>query len=177
MHECDTLPYMSQVLEATTTVLDTMSVVHETNDLAVAQVAELFPACTQDEETFALAVIETSGNIAAAYRLAFGPDLPMPLANGKAMLARPQVALKVREITDKVQDASLISVGAHLHELAEIRDIAKATGQIKTALAAERARGEAVGIYQKHDAIAKGKGTTGGVNIMINMASKHDVDI
>lgn len=168
---------MSQVLEATTTVLDTMSVVHETNDLAVAQVAELFPACTQDEETFALAVIETSGNIAAAYRMAFGPDLPMPLANGKAMLARPQVALKVREITDKVQDASLISVGAHLHELAEIRDIAKATGQIKTALAAERARGEAVGIYQKHDAIAKGKGSTGGVNIMINMASKHDVDI
>lgn len=135
----------------------------------------LIPACNQDEETFALAVIESNGNIASAYRMAFGDD-PFPLARGKQYLCRPQVALKIKTLTDAIQDASLISVGAHLHELADIRDLAKTTGQLKTALAAERARGEAVGIYQKHDAGNQGKGT-GQVNIQINMASKHDVSI
>jgi hypothetical protein len=142
---------------------------------SIVDVTALVPACTQDEETFALAVIEANGNIASAYRMAFGDDL-YPLARGKQFLCRPQVALKIKELTDAIQDASLISVGAHLHELADIRDLAKGTGQLKTALAAERARGEAVGIYQKHDAQNKGKGT-GSVNIQINMASKHDVNI
>lgn len=134
------------------------------------------PRCTQDEETFALAVVEANGNIAAAYRMAFGADILFPLARGKELLCRPQVALKIKDLTDKIQDASLISIGAHLHELADIRDLAKATGQLKTALAAERARGEAVGIYQAHDAGARGKGD-GSVNIQINMASKYDVSI
>jgi prefoldin subunit 5 len=92
------------------------------------------------------------------------------------MLCRPQVALKIKTLTDAIQDASLISLGAHLNELASIRDLAKFTNQLKTALAAERARGEAVGIYQKHDAQNKGK-LSGAVNIQINMASPHDVSI
>lgn len=155
----DTLAYMSELV-----------IPIEENALAV------IPKCTEDEATFALAVIEANGNIAAAFRMAFGVDVDFPLAHGKEMLCRPQVALKIKELTDSIQDASLISVGAHLHELADIRDLAKSTGQLKTALAAERARGEAVGIYQKHDAQAKGKGT-GSVNIQINMASTHDVTI
>ena len=137
-------------------------------------VLALLPPCTQEEETFALAVIESNGNIASAYRMAFGDD-PYPLARGKQYLCRPQVALKIKILTDAIQDASLISVGAHLHELAEIRDLAKGSGQLKTALAAERARGEAVGIYQKHDAQRGGHG--GSVNIQINTASKYDVSI
>lgn len=172
----DTLVPMSELQDPTVTALDIISVV-EPSPVVVQEDVELtYPPCTQDEETFALAVIEASGNIAAAYRMSFGSDVPMPLARGKEMLSRPQVALKIRDITDAVKDSALISVGAHLHELAEIRDLAKGTGQLKTALAAERARGEAVGIYQKHDAAnaAKNPGTT---NIQINVASKHDVNI
>lgn len=143
----------------------------EENALAV------IPKCTEDEATFALAVVESNGNIAAAFRMAFGPDASQfPLARGKEFLCRPQVALKIKELTDTIQDASLISIGAHLHELADIRDLAKATGQLKTALAAERHRGEAVGIYQRHDPAAKGR-SSGAVNIQINMASAHDVTI
>jgi hypothetical protein len=144
--------------------------------IAEENMAVAIPKCTADEATFALALIETNGNIAAAFRLAFGPDVQFPLANGKDMLCRPQVALKIKELTDSIQDASLISVGAHLSELADIRDLAKFTGQLKTALAAERARGEAVGIYQRHDLANKSKGS-GSVNIQINMASAHDVTI
>jgi len=167
---------MSEVLDSTHTHLDIITAV-EASPVAVTQPAEpVYPPCTQDEETFALAVIESGGNIAAAYRMAFGQEERMALARGKELLARPQVALKIRDITDAISDSALISVGAHLHELAEIRDLAKGTGQLKTALAAERARGEAVGIYQKHDAAAKGK-TIGTTNIQINVASKFDADI
>ncbi len=134
-----------------------------------------YPPLTRDEETFALAVIECAGNIAAAYRMAFPEEHDMPLAKGKALLCKPAIALKIRSITEAVQDASLISVGAHLDQLAKIRDLSIITGQLKTAFMAERSRGEAVGIYQKHDANNKG----GGNNVQINvvMASKHDKTI
>lgn len=134
-----------------------------------------YPPLTRDEETFALAIIECAGNIAAAFRMAFPDDHDMPLARGKALLCKPAIALKIRSITDAVQDASLISVGAHLDQLAKIRDLSIVTGQLKTAYMAERSRGEAVGIYQKHDANNKG----GGNNVQINvvMASKHDKNI
>lgn len=135
-----------------------------------------YPPLTRDEETFALAVIECAGNIAAAYRMAFPDDHNMPLARGKELLCKPAIALKIRAITEAVQDASLISVGAHLDQLAKIRDLSIVTGQFKTAYMAERSRGEAVGIYQKHDANNKGGG---GNNVQINvvMASKHDKNI
>jgi hypothetical protein len=135
-----------------------------------------YPPLTLEEDTFALAMVECAGNVAAAYKMAFGLDAVMPLARGKELLTKPAIALKIRDLTDKIEDASLISVGAHLNQLANIRDIAIATGQIKVAYSAERSRGEAVGIYQKHDAKNQNKGT-GAVNIQINMASKHDASI
>lgn len=135
-----------------------------------------YPALSQEEETFALAMVECAGNVSAAYKMAYGMDVTLPLARGKELLTNPAVALKIRDLTDKIEDASLISVGAHLNQLATIRDIAIATGQIKVAYSAERSRGEAVGIYQKHDAKNQGKGN-GAVNIQINMASKHDASI
>lgn len=134
-----------------------------------------YPPLTQDEDTFALAIVETSGNIAAAYKMVFGTDSYMPLAKGKELLCKPAIALKIRSITDAVQEASLISVGAHLDQLAKIRDLSVVTGQLKTAYLAERSRGEAVGIYQKHD---KGnKGGTANVQVIIQSASKHDENI
>lgn len=152
-----------------------MNEISEIIDVGVANVAQI-PQCTVEESTFALAVTECNGNVAAAYRLTFGSDVQFPLSKGTELLGRPQVAFKIKEITDKIQDASLISIGAHLMELADIRDLAKGTGQLKTALNAERFRGEAIGIYQRHDAAHKGK-MAGSVNIQINMASEHDVNI
>lgn len=139
-------------------------------------VAFVYPPLTVDEETFCLAVIECGGNISAAYRMAFGEEVQFPLAKGKALLSMPAIALKIREITVAVEDASLISVGAHLDQLAKIRDLSIVTGQMKTAYQAERSRGEAVGIYQKHDANNKGKGSN-NVQVNITMASEHDRNI
>ncbi len=136
----------------------------------------VYPPLSLEEETFALAMVEMSGNVGASYKAAYGVDVNFPSARGKELLAKPAIALKIRSITEAVEDASLISVGAHLSELSDIRDLAKVTGQLKTALAAERSRGEAVGIYQRHEK-KNSTPNAGGVNIMINMASKHDVDI
>lgn len=134
-----------------------------------------YPPLTLDEETFALAIIESSGNIAAAYKMTFGVESKFPLARGKELLTKPAIALKIKQITEAVQEASLISVGAHLDQLATIRDLSIVTGQLKTAYMAERSRGEAVGIYQKHDAKNKGGGNNVQVNVV--MASKHDENI
>lgn len=146
------------------------------NELVPVDVHDVIPPLTTEESNFALAVIECGGNVAAAYRMAFGKDVDFPLAKGKELLGRAGVALKIREITDAVADAALVSVGAHLHELAEIRDLSKAQGNMKVALAAEVQRGQAVGIYQKFDAMNV-KNSNTNTQINITMVSKHDHDI
>lgn len=132
--------------------------------------------CNRDEESFALAVIEYGGNISAAYKAVFGNGVAFPVAKGRQLLSLPRVALKIKQITDATEDATLISTAAHLNELARIRDIAIVRGETKVALNAEVKRGEAVGIYQQHDK-GGGKGGTNAVQININMASQHDVNI
>jgi len=128
-------------------------------DLSFAEVKESppivpppVPKLTLEEDTFALAVIECAGNVGAAYRMAYGTDQEFATAKGKQLLGNPLVQTRIQEILMKVQDANLISLGSHLAELADIRDTAKMTGQIKVALGAERSRGEAAGLYAKHNA-------------------------
>lgn len=154
------------------------SVVEVANSSMLTAVEEVheYPPLTTDEETFALAIVECEGNIAAAYRTVYGQEVAFPLARGKALLCKPAIALKIRDLTEKIEDASLISTGAHLNMLAMIRDQAMVTGQIKVAYQAERSRGEAVGIYQKHEAKNK-SGGTGNVQINVVMASKFDSSI
>jgi len=134
-----------------------------------------YPPLTQAEDTFALAVIECGGNINSAYKMTFGADSPFPVARGKELLSKPQIALRIKEITDKIQDASLISMGAHLYELADIRDLAKTSGQLKVALSAERTRGEVVGLYDNFE--SGGKNNAAPTNIQINLVSKFDANI
>ena len=138
----------------------------------VSVVAEAYPPLTQAEDTFSLAIIECGGNIASAYKMTYGEDSPFPIARGKELLSKPQIALRIREITDKIQDASLISMGAHLYELADIRDLAKNSGQLKVALSAERTRGEVVGLYDNFE-----RGGKASTNVQINLVSKFDINI
>ena len=141
---------------------------------AVEAVAFEYPPLTQAEDTFALAIIECGGNISSAYKMTYGEDSPFPIARGKELLSKPQIALRIKEITDKISEASLISMGAHLYELADIRDLAKNSGQLKVALSAERARGEVVGLY--NDFAAGGK-NNGPASVQINLVSRFDVNI
>lgn len=133
------------------------------------------PECTIDEVNFALAYVEFNGRGKEAYQVVYGKDVAFPNARAKELLSRAQVALKIRDLTEKIAENVSLSIEAHLGELADIRDMAKYSGQLKTALAAEKSRGEAVGIYQRHE---KNGGSGGQVNqILIQLASKHDETI
>jgi hypothetical protein len=135
------------------------------------------PALKTDEDSFCLAVIEYGGNLAAAYRSVYGlPDengeLQVPRALGKAreLISRPEVALRLKQLSEAVQENALISLGSHLDQLAEIRDLCKVNGDLKTALASEVKRGEVVGLYAgKGPAPAAGSDDKSSASVVINM--------
>jgi len=112
----------------------------------MSDAVELTRILSPAEENFVLAVIEYAGNLKAAWISVFG-ESSSPRARAHAMLLRPEISARYHELTKTVKDLSLVTLESHVSELAEIRDLAKVTGSLKVALAAERARGEAAGLY------------------------------
>lgn len=152
-------------------VVDEFGVISEAAPL-IQKLEDILPPLTPEEDMFALALVETSGNPALAYQMAFGEDVTMPLARGRQLLTRANVALRYKELLGTVEIAKEIVRDAHLQELAVIRDLAKATGQIKVAYQSERSRGEVYGLYQQE------KGPSGPqVAVQVNFVSKHDESI
>lgn len=111
------------------------------------------PVLSLQEDTFCLAMIEYAGNLGAAYRSAFG-DVSNPAARARLLLARPEIAKRMQELVELTQEHSLITLGSHLEELANIRDMAKVQGDLKTALMSEVKRGEVVNLYKKEESNA-----------------------
>lgn len=134
-----------------------------------------YPPLSSEEDTFALAMIEYGGNLLKAYRAAFGPNQSMPTARAKQLLNNPAIALRIRELSESIKEATFITLGTHLAQLAAIRDEAFDQGQLKVAYTAERSRGEVVGLYNRFQhGDAKDKAP---VAIQINFASPHDQSI
>lgn len=127
-----------------------------------------YPPCTKEEDDFALAVVEYGGNIRTAYQTAFGDGDQFPVSRAAQLIKRPQVALRIKELTDKIEESNFVSMASHLMELADIRDLAKVSGQLKTALAAEVSRGTAVGIYKA--AVQD----TSKVAVQVNFVNQYD---
>jgi hypothetical protein len=134
------------------------------------------PKLTSDEDMFCLAVVEYGGNLKDAYKATFGNDVGNPAARARVLMTRPEIVLRVRELMTSVSEGALISLGSHLVELADIRDLAKATGQLKTALSAEEARGRVAGFYVGKEGSAP-KGGGGNTTIMVSVTTKHDASI
>lgn len=134
------------------------------------------PALTNEEDTFCLAVIEYGGNLKSAYISAFGHDSNTPATSARRLLGRPEIALRIRELTEVVADNALISLGSHLVELADIRDLAKMTGQLKVALNAEEARGRVAGFYIGKEG-ANAKVPQGATVVMVSVTTQHDAHI
>lgn len=107
---------------------------------------DIVPTLTSEEDTFCLAVIECGGNLAAAYRQSFG-EAGNPSTRARLLIQRPEIAKRIQQLTVAVEEHALVSLGSHLVKLAEIRDLAIGTDQLKVALAAETKRGEAAGFY------------------------------
>lgn len=133
---------------------------------------------SSQDDTFCLAVIEFGGNLAAAYRSAFGDDVTNPTARARELMTRPEVARRIARLTEAVEESALISLGSHLTKLAEIRDISITTGQLKTALAAEVKRGEAAGFYT--DKLPAGKNPGSGPSnpsVVVNIGTRTPANV
>jgi hypothetical protein len=109
-----------------------------------------------DDDNFAMAVVETGGNLKEAYIAVFGED-QYAAAKARLMIARPEIVARMAQLRDSVHEADLISVESHLIQLAEIRDISIKMGAVKVALHAEENRGKVAGYY-------KGKGEGSDTN-------------
>lgn len=137
------------------------------------------PPLTLEEDNFCLAIIEYGGNLAQAYRAAFAPfanarDLAAPVARARALLAQPKIALRIKDLTEVIAENTLISLGSHLTQLAEIRDLAKSQAQLKVALQAEEARGRVVGLYIGKEGGGSGKAPVGGTVVMVSVTTGAD---
>jgi hypothetical protein len=142
------------------------------------EVVDVLPALTSMEDSFCLMVIEYGGNLPRAYRAVYG-DVTAPLARARELMARPEVALRIKDLTESVHENALISLGSHLMELAEIRDLGKVTANLKVALAAERARGEVAGFYAGKVGAGSGKTEppSNPMAIVINVNTPQDASI
>jgi hypothetical protein len=146
----------------------------------VVDVAPPLPPLTAKEDMFALAVIEYGGNLRKAYEEAFGVGDTTPVAKARALIARPEIALRIRDITESVQENALVSLGSHLVELADIRDLAKYQGQLKVALNAEEARGRVAGLYIGKEGAGTKNGSGAGTSnpmVMISITTHQDANI
>jgi hypothetical protein len=101
---------------------------------------------TAEEDTFCLGMIEYGGNIAAAYRAAFGSEANMPIARGRELISRPDIAKRIQQLAIAADEHSMVSLGSHLAMLAHIRDMSIEHKQMKVALDSELARAEAAGV-------------------------------
>lgn len=137
------------------------------------------PPLTLDEDTFCLAVVEYGGNLRRAFQEVW-PDMSQPTARARSLLARPEIQVRIQDLGSSVTEQSLISLGSHMVELAEIRDLAKAQGNAKHALDAEVARGKVAGFYVgKGDsaAPARAAGELANPTVVIQISTPHDANI
>lgn len=137
------------------------------------------PQLTLDEDTFCLAVVEYGGNLRRAFQEIW-PDKSQPSARARALLARREIDVRIRDLGTSVTEQSLISLGSHMVELAEIRDLAKAQGNTKDALASEVARGKVAGFYVgKGDSAppARKPGELENPTVVIQISTHQDASI
>jgi phage terminase small subunit len=109
---------------------------------------------TQKQRTFCDRYLEI-GNASEAYRHAYAIGSMSDHAirtEASRLLRNPNIALRLSTFNDKVETVAKLSFAQHMEELRELRDMAKAKGQMGAAIKAEELRGKLRRFYvdQKH---------------------------
>jgi len=90
------------------------------------------------------------GNASAAYRAAYSTanmKEETVWRNAKTLMDNSKVSTRINELKAPAIEKAELTVEKHLIELAELRDTAKAAGQITAAIRAEELRGKVAGFY------------------------------
>lgn len=143
-----------------------------------SEVADELMPLTQAEEMFCLAILDYAGNIKAATQSVYG-DVKSPIQYGQVLLANPRIRDRIKELQESLQQNSLITLGSHIAELANIRDMGKMIGNIKVALEAEKMRGVVAGLYIGKEGANAGSrgGNTVAVQVVIGNSNPHDQNV
>lgn len=132
-----------------------------------------FRPLTTFEDTFVLAVIEYGGNLGKAYRSVWGDKVNNAAAKARMLMQKPEIIARITELTNAVFEGALMSLGSHLVELADIRDLAKVQGNLKVALNAEQSRGQVAGFYKEKGGAGVGNNAPVIFNIQSGSVDVH----
>lgn len=104
---------------------------------------------TQKQEAFCVAYVE-AGNASEAYRRAYNAGgMAAATINRKAaeLMDNGKITARIEELRKPVAEAAQLTLGKHMADLLELRNMAKSDGKLDAAIKAEIARGRAAGLY------------------------------
>ena len=99
-------------------------------------------------------ISQTEAAVRAGYSKKSAPAMASQLLNGKNY---PHVVARVRELRTELSHKYEVTFEGHVKKLAEIRDGAMQNGNYAAAVAAEKSRGQAAGLYIDRKEILHGK--------------------
>ena len=103
-------------------------------------------ALTEKEQAFILAYARHRRKGRAAVEAGYSKK--NAAHTGQRLLGKAEVRLCLQEIAERAAHSAEVNMTAHLLELAEIRDKAKAKGDFSPAVRAEELRGKTAGFYK-----------------------------
>lgn len=106
---------------------------------------------TPKQEKFCLEYVKGGRkSLSDAYRAAYNCEQMKPATvNTKAceLMKNGKITARINELTEEAKQKAVVTLEAHLNELAKLRDLAADAGQYGAAIKAETARGKASGLY------------------------------
>ena len=99
-------------------------------------------------------ITQTEAAIKAGYSVDSAHAIASQLLNG---VRYPHVIERIKELKGEISRKYEVSFEGHVKKLAEIRDSAMTSGNFAAAVAAEKSRGQAAGIYIDRKEILHGK--------------------
>ena len=99
-------------------------------------------------------ISQTEAAIRAGYSVKSAHAIASQLLNGQRY---PQVVNRIKELKQELAKKFEVTFEGHVKKLAEIRDLAMQDGNYASAVAAEKSRGQAAGLYIDRKEILHGK--------------------
>jgi len=114
---------------------------------------------TEKQEKFCRIYATEDVTRTEAARLAGYTDTTAPIAGSRFLNGRdyPHILVRIAEIKEELSRKYEVTFDSHIRQLARIRDMALEKGNYTAAVAAEKSRGQAGGLYISRSEILVGK--------------------
>ena len=134
---------------------------------------------TPKQEKFCLEYVKGGRkSLSDAYRAAYNCEQMKPATvNTKAceLMKNGKITARINELTEEAKQKAVVTLEAHLNELAKLRDLAADAGQYGAAIKAETARGKASGLYVDKQDVTSSDGSMSPAKIDLSGLSREDL--